>query len=177
MNKCYVQYKLGPTGPQGVGAIGPIGVIGPTGSQGPTGATGVGCIGPTGPKSFIIQHPTNKDKYLVHACLEGAEAGVYYRGISEIIDDNSIEIVLPDYASKIADSFTVHVTCIYNGVSINSYNCSDVSDNKFTVYGRNGRFNWFAIGKRLDIDVEPNKADVIVKGNGPYLWIDSINHH
>jgi hypothetical protein len=26
-------------------------------------------------------------------------------------------------------------------------------------------------GKRLDIDVEPNKEDVIVDGNGPYKWI------
>ena len=27
-----------------------------------------------------ITSPLNKDKYLQHACLEGAEAGVYYRG-------------------------------------------------------------------------------------------------
>ena len=29
----------------------------------------------------------DKDKYLVHACLEGPEAGVYYRG-KDIIQDN-----------------------------------------------------------------------------------------
>jgi hypothetical protein len=31
-------------------------------------------------KTFIIDHPIKKDKYLVHACVEGPETGVYYRG-------------------------------------------------------------------------------------------------
>ena len=33
-----------------------------------------------GNKTFVIQHPTNTNKYLIHACLEGPESGVYYRG-------------------------------------------------------------------------------------------------
>jgi len=36
--------------------------------------------GAIGSKTFVREHPLNKDKYLVHACLEGPEAGVYYRG-------------------------------------------------------------------------------------------------
>jgi hypothetical protein len=27
------------------------------------------------------------------------------------------------------------------------------------------------IGKRFDVEVEPYKKDVVVKGDGPYLWI------
>jgi hypothetical protein len=179
MNKCYIKYLPGPTGPQGVGPIGPKGVDGVTGPIGPTGPTGSSCAGPTGPpgkdaiKSFIIQHPTNADKYLVHACLEGPEAGVYYRGTGEISDGTtSVEIDLPDYACKIACQFTVYITGIYDGETINNYNCSLVEENRFTVYGRGGQFNWLAIGKRVEIDVEPNKADVVVNGNGPYLWMD-----
>ena len=178
MNKCYIKYLPGPTGPQGVGPIGPKGDEGVTGPIGPTGPTGSSCAGPPGPqgppgetlKTFIIQHPTNTDKYLVHACLEGPEAGVYYRGTGEINDGKSVDIELPDYACKIACQFTVYITGIYDGETINNYNCSLVDENRFTVYGRGGQFNWLAIGKRVEIDVEPNKADVVVKGNGPYLW-------
>ena len=36
-------------------------------------------------KTFIIDHPIDKNKYLVHGCLEGPEFGVYYRGKSEIL--------------------------------------------------------------------------------------------
>ena len=69
------QGPTGPPGPTGPGAIGPAGV---TGVRGMTGPTGRNCIGATGPsKSFIIDHPTDPSKYLVHVCLEGPEAGVY----------------------------------------------------------------------------------------------------
>ena len=60
-------------------------------------------------KTFVIQHPLDKDKYLIHACLEGPEAGVYYRGRGEIKRD-SVRIDLPDYAKKLATDFTVQVT-------------------------------------------------------------------
>jgi hypothetical protein len=62
------------------------------------------------------------------------------------------------------------VTPIYNG-KINNYNISELQDNKFTVYGENGEFYWIVQGSRNEIDVDPNKSDVMVKGDGPYLWI------
>ena len=53
--------------------------------------------------------------------------------------------------------------------------CSEVTNNKFTVYSNNGstKFYWHIYGKRSNINVEPNKTDVTVKGdlNGPYKWI------
>ena len=173
-NQCCnaIRCKIGPTGPTGPGAIGPIGITGETGPTGPTGPTGRGCIGPPGPKTFVIQHPIKEDKYLVHACLEGPEAGVYYRGIGEIIDGNSVSIELPDYVDAFATDFCVQVTGIYNGSNINIYNVSLVNKGQFTVYGEKGEFHWLVIGKRMDIIVEPNKSDVIVKGDGPYLWIE-----
>ncbi len=174
-HKCcnVVRYVTGPTGPTGPSAIGPIGIQGVTGPTGPTGPTGKGCIGPTGPKTFVIQHPTDEKKYLVHACLEGPEAGVYYRGVGTITNGNSVSIKLPDYAPVLADDFNIQVTGIYNGVKVNVYNVSLVVNGSFIVYGENGEFNWLAIGKRSDIDVEPNKHDVSIKGEGPYLWLEN----
>jgi hypothetical protein len=64
-------------------------------------------------KTFVIDHPIHKDNYLVHACLEGPEAGIYYRGTSIIPPTkNYVEITLPDYVEALACEFTVHVTPI-----------------------------------------------------------------
>jgi len=69
-----------------------------------------------------------------------------------------------------AKDFTVTVTPVYNG-KIRSLNCSEVDNNKFTVYGESGKFHWSVFGKRGDINVEPYKNSVSVKGNGPYKYI------
>jgi hypothetical protein len=37
-------------------------------------------------KTFVIDHPVDPERYLVHACLEGPEAGIYYRGKSFVND-------------------------------------------------------------------------------------------
>ena len=121
-------------------------------------------------KTFVIDHPDDKEKYLVHACLEGPEAGVYYRGKGEITNNQSITIDLPPYVKNLAQEFTVQITPIYNG-SIKVYNSSEVENNKFNVHGENGKFFWEVKGKRFDIDVEPSKSTTEVKGDGPYKWI------
>jgi hypothetical protein len=190
--------QRGYTGPTGEGYTGPTGrgCRGPTGpSGGPTGDTG-----PTGPgipfggldvdpgtngvwydlstqtlkysvaKNFIIEHPIDKNRHLIHACLEGPEAGVYYRGIGEILDNHSTTITIPYYVDSLATDLTVQITPIYNG-KLNVLNSSEVSNNKFIVYGENCKFYWNVYGKRFDINVEPLKTEVEVKGNGPYLYI------
>ena len=124
-------------------------------------------------KAFIIDHPHNNEKYLVHTCLEGPEVGVYYRGKSEITNGlHSVDIKLPDYIPGWASDFTINVTGIYDG-KIKIYNSSEVDEKgTFTVYGESGKFNWTAIGKRDDINPEPFKYQVVIKGNGPYKWIE-----
>jgi hypothetical protein len=121
-------------------------------------------------KTFVIDHPTKEDKYLVHACLEGPEAGVYYRGQGEIIDNSSKIIELPEYVSHLAKDLSIQITPIYNG-KIKVFNVSKVENNSFTVYGENGEFFWTVYGSRTSIEIEPNKKDVNIKGNGPYKWI------
>jgi photosystem II stability/assembly factor-like uncharacterized protein len=118
-------------------------------------------------KTFVIPHPTNNNKYLVHGCLEGPEGGVYYRGKGTIFNNKYTEIILPDYADKIANDFTILVTPLCNEL----YYSSAFENNIFKVFGKNGSFFWFAQGKRSAINYEPDISSVSVKGEGPYKWI------
>jgi hypothetical protein len=122
-------------------------------------------------KTFVIQHPTQDDKYLVHACLEGPEAGVYYRGKGEIINNKEVTIQLPDYVKRLANDFTIQITPIYSGEKIEQLYTSEVFNNSFTVYGGNAKFYWLVHGKRSNIETEPLKTETILKGTGPYKWI------
>ena len=162
-------------------------IPGPTGHTGPTGPFPTPVLGNTGAvvtyqngswyysgsKTFIIDHPHDNEKYLIHACLEGPEAGVYYRGKSEIINNENVVVNLPNYVKNFADNFTVTITGIYDG-KLKLYNSSEVDENgSFTVYGENGKFSWIAIGKRGNIVTEPKKSEINVRGDGPYKYIDN----
>jgi hypothetical protein len=154
-----------------------IGPTGPTGAVGSIGATGyTGPTGPAGAKTFIIDHPVKLDNYLVHACLEGPEAGVYYRGTATISDEYIqdsiyfVEVELPDYVTSLAKDFTVYVTPIFED-KLRVVNATKVKDNKFRIYGDPGPVNWIVYGTRSYFEVEPYKSEIEVKGNGPYKWI------
>jgi hypothetical protein len=167
-SQCCDLTSSGPQGIIGVVAQGMTGLTGPTGIRGPTGLSRKGDTGPAG-KNFIIEHPSDANKLLIHGCLEGPETGVYYRGRDDITNDSSVTIQLPEYVVSLAYSWTIHVAAVYDGV-IRTYNFSEVDNNQFTVYGENGTFHWSAMGKRCDIVVEPNKSQAKVFGKGPYLW-------
>ena len=151
-------------------------IVGATGAtfSGPlygTSATFSGNVYVGGVKTFVIDHPTNPKKYLVHACLEGPESAVYYRGKGTIANNVSTIIQLPDYVESLATDFTIQITPIYNGNSLTTYNVSDLVNNEFHVYGLNGSFFWLVHGLRSTIHVEPDKSSVSVRGDGPYTWI------
>jgi hypothetical protein len=123
-------------------------------------------------KTFVIDHPMDQDKYLVHGCLEGPEAGVYYRGEGIITNNKFVTIELPDYVNSIAKSLTIQITPIYDGnKNKKPLFVTRIVNNQFSVYGENSEFFWTVFGKRQDVDVEPNKKDVTVLGDGPYKWI------
>ena len=56
-------------------------------------------------KEFDIPHPTKENHRLVHACIEGPEIGVYYRGKLK----NTNTIVLPEYWRGLVDPETITV--------------------------------------------------------------------
>jgi hypothetical protein len=122
-------------------------------------------------KTFVIDHPTNHNKYLVHVCLEGPESGIYYRGKNEITNNTHVIIYLPDYVKFLGYDFTVQVTTIFTGKINQVFSVSEVENNQFTVYGSNGKFFWLVHAKRGDIEVEPLKSATKVNGFGPYTWI------
>jgi hypothetical protein len=124
-------------------------------------------------KSFVIDHPNESNKFLVHACLEGPEAGVYYRGKAAIQNGEYVVIQLPNYVENLAKNFTVHITEIYDEATkglVNPLKTTEVVNNQFKVYGNNGSFFWIVYGERLSIDVEPSKSTPVY-GSGPYKWI------
>ena len=118
-------------------------------------------------KTFVINHPFNENKYLVHSCLEGPEAGVYYRGEGEITNNEYTEIELPFYTSAFK-YVTIHITPLEK---YTSFYHSKLSNSRFTVHGKNGRFSWFVFAKREDIDVEPLKTSFERRGQSPYNYL------
>lgn len=137
--------------------------------------TATGALGPTGPqgeKTFIIDHPTDPTRYLVHACIEGPEVGVYYRG-SATIQQGSVVIQLPSYVSVFATDFTVQITPVYEpGQPIGVYAATRVINGTFEVHGPPGAFFWHVNASRRPIQTEPLKSEVTVRGDGPYKYIE-----
>ena len=123
-------------------------------------------------KTFVIPHPIDNNKYLVHACLEGPEAGVYYRGKGTITNNEYIKINLPHYLKYIGTNYSINITRIFSGKKISEqYETSEIEDNSFTVYGPNGSFYWIVFAEREKINVEPNINNVDIKGIGPYKYV------
>jgi hypothetical protein len=62
-------------------------------------------------KNFVIDHPVDEDRYLIHAAIEAPEALVMYRGTATV-QDGEATVELPDYfeAATHVDGRTVQVT-------------------------------------------------------------------
>jgi hypothetical protein len=123
-------------------------------------------------KTFVIDHPNDADRYLVHACLEGPEAGVYYRGEGELVDGKTW-VQLPDYVSGLATNFTVQLTQISRSEDegFARLRAGRVVDGSFAVYGDPCAFAWHVHGLRQRLETEPLRAKVEVRGDGPYRYI------
>lgn len=115
-------------------------------------------------KAFTIQHPEKEEKWLVHGCLEGPEAGVYYRGK----DIAPVAVSLPSYATKIAKNFSVNVTPIGDPRNLS---VSEVSEEGLFNVNGEGKFFWHAFGERIKLNTEPDKDSVKVNRLGPYTWL------
>jgi hypothetical protein len=111
-------------------------------------------------KQFVIDHPLDDDRQLVHACIEGAETAVYYRGEAALDGDEAV-VELPHYFEALARPAgrTVLVTPILDD---DGRACplaaSRVVDGRFRVrsLGRapaGQRFCWEV--KAVRADVEP----------------------
>lgn len=67
--------------------------------------------GAGGLKSFVIPHPLDPDRWLVHGCTEGPTAGVEYHGVADV-DEHAAVVELPAWfeAATRADGRQVQLT-------------------------------------------------------------------
>lgn len=142
-------------------------------------------INPTNPdqtvfKTFIIDHPVDPRRYLVHAALEGPEGAVYYRG-SARLEGGEARIALPPYfeALTCAGGRTVQLTNVdgFDRLAIRTRDGATIADGAFVVISENPestqRFDWEVKAVRADappLRVEPAKSELVVGGFGPYTY-------
>jgi hypothetical protein len=139
-----------------------------------------------GSKSFIINHPGGRedaeDRYLVHACLEGPENGVMYRGRATTDEDGWADVALPEYFEHLCaeNGRQVFLQAVIDPESpmMHAVAASDVEDGAFRIFcsGPPGTaVDWCCFAARKDIaapNIEPLKSDVTVRGDGPYRYIE-----
>jgi hypothetical protein len=116
-----------------------------------------------GSKNFQIPHPTKPDFELVHACVEGPEAAVFYRGETQLANGRAI-VKLPDYFEALTrkDGRTLQLTPKGTQPYLLSY--TKIANGVFHVYGTqpDGLFSWELKAIRADIkplEIEVPRAD------------------
>ena len=130
---------------------------------------GNGSLSVQGTKNFHIDHPLDRQRYLVHSVIEGPEAAVFYRGEAELVD-GTCEITLPSYFEALTrkEHRTVLVTPKLSATGgTSALAAGAIEKGRFRVQAidkRNAtqRFYWEAKGVRADIEpieVEPKKTD------------------
>jgi len=124
----------------------------------------VGTINVQGWKEFDIPHPTKPNHRLSHACLEGPEIGVYYRG--KLINDNII--ILPDYWKGLVDPESITVQLTPHGVYQELYVKEIQWGSRVIVTNNSGgpiNCSYTIFGKRKDVpDLEVEYVGTEMKG-------------
>jgi hypothetical protein len=134
-----------------------------------------------GYKTFVIDHPLDPDRYLVHATLEGPEAAVFYRGTARLAEGRA-EIRLPDYADALTDpdSWTVQLSNVggFDRLALADLDGRCVRKGRFVVLAQDPSstqaFQWEAKGTRRDqgaLDPEPPCRGLDVHSVGPYTFL------
>jgi hypothetical protein len=115
-----------------------------------------GTLSAGGAKTFVIVHPLDASKELVHACIEGPEAAVYYRG-EGVTRAGLAWIELPAYFEALtrAERRTVQLTAIFEDTAeeLPTLAASMVSKGKFRVRSStlSARFYWEVKAVRKDV--------------------------
>jgi hypothetical protein len=132
-------------------------------------------------KTFVIPHPTDSDRYLVHGTLEGPEAAVFYRGQGRLAQGRA-RINLPPFFEALSrqEGRTVQLTPMdgFDRLAIRSREGWPVKDGVLEVYSDNPAstqaFMWEVKAVRADVpklEVEVPKTDALVRGDGPYTYL------
>lgn len=137
----------------------------------------------TNVKTFVIPHPTDNERYLIHACAEGPENVVFYRG-QAALENGAVVIELPAYFEALCaeEGRSVQLTPIADDPHDEwcpVLHATYPQDGKFWVGLGSGmvipdqRFWWEVKAVRKDVaplNVEPLTDTVDVLGSGPYTY-------
>ena len=97
-------------------------------------------------KSFDIEHPTKEGMRLRYGSLEGAENGVYVRGMT-----TGSVIELPEHWTGLVDEETITVNLTPYGTSQQLW-VKKIEDNKVYIGGKLNKCFFTVFGERKDID-------------------------
>jgi len=116
-------------------------------------------------KKFDIPHPTKENHRLAHACIEGPENGVYYRG--RLVNTNVIQ--LPEYWKGLVDPETITVNLTPHEVYQELFVKSIEWGTRINVLNNSGgpiNCSYTVYAKRKDV------ADLVVEyeGNEAKHW-------
>ena len=131
-------------------------------------------------KTFVIPHPVDASRFLVHATLEGPEGAVFYRG-SARLQGGKATIELPDYFESLTrpEGRTVLLTNVdgFDRLAVRTEGGARIAEGRFEVISDNPfstqAFDWEVKAVRRDgppLEVEPLRSERAVRGFGPYTF-------
>ena len=100
----------------------------------------------TGTKNFVEDHPTDPDKSIYYAAMEGGEAGTYVRGTAMLVNGKAV-INLPEHFGMVTAGEGLTVQLTPRGEWIQAY-VVEVTPHKLVLRARNGKSG------RIDYRVE-----------------------
>jgi hypothetical protein len=131
-------------------------------------------------KTFIIDHPVDRERYLVHATLEGPEGAVYYRGSARLENGRAV-VALPPYFEALTrrEGRTILLTNVdgFDLLAVRRVGGEKIRDGRFVVESSDAastqEFDWEVKAVRADgppLGVEPLRKDLAVSRFGPYTY-------
>ena len=128
-------------------------------------------------KTFVIDHPAEPGRYLVHATTESPHNGVEYWG-SAVLDERGEAVVeLPPYFEALTAAEGRAVLLTAEGVA-DPVAATYPRGGRFAIQGPAGRrVSWLVKAIRKDVPplvVEPRRSDVMVRGDGPYRYLVEV---
>lgn len=135
-----------------------------------------------GAKTFVIDHPDEPNRLLVHSAIETPSNDVFYTG-SAVLSGGEVQINLPDYFESLTreEGRTVRLSNVngFDRLTVKLVDGKPVKNGSFTVISNNTdsvqEFDWEVKAVRKDVDdliIEPDKSSLSVKGLGPYRYYE-----
>lgn len=125
-------------------------------------------------KSFIIPHPDDPDRWLIHGCTESPHNGVEYWGTTELNDRGHATITLPSYFESLTSTEGRAVLLTGLDDHIIPPTATYPTNGQFVIHGVPGQtVSWLVKAIRKDVPpllVEPRRDQVDVHGQGPYRY-------